>query len=87
MPNHVHLLITPTEGHDLSRILQGIKGVSARKCNQALGRRGAFWMDESFDHLGRSVSQLERYRHYIAENPKRAGLRRGTYSLRQYQFA
>lgn len=29
MPNHVHAVIKPTRGYDLSTILQGIKGVSA----------------------------------------------------------
>ena len=36
MPNHVHLLIKPLEDHSLSSILQGIKGVSARKMNEFL---------------------------------------------------
>ena len=44
-------------------------------------------MDESFDHLVRSVAQLERYRHYFAENPKRAGLPHDAYSLRQTEIA
>src|SRR6476661_6173908 len=29
MPNHVHAVIKPTSGSDLSAVLQGIKGVSA----------------------------------------------------------
>lgn len=30
-----------------------------------------------FDHIVRSESQLEHYRRYIAENPKKAGLTSG----------
>ena len=33
MPDHVHMLIKPKEGVTLSRIMKGIKGVSARKIN------------------------------------------------------
>src|SRR5216683_1208881 len=34
MPDHVHLLLCPLPGFTLSRIMKGIKGVSARKINQ-----------------------------------------------------
>ncbi len=81
MPNHVHLLICPREGFELAEILKGIKGVSAREANRRLGRTGAFWQEESFDHIVRSQSQFERLVHYIADNPGRARLREGEYSL------
>ena len=51
MPNHVHLLITPKV--PLSRVTNGLKGVTARNANAILRRTGQhFWQDESFDHLG-----------------------------------
>jgi hypothetical protein len=34
-------------------------------------------MIEFFDHIVRSESQLEHYRRYIADNPNKAGLKRG----------
>jgi type I restriction enzyme R subunit len=58
----------------LAGVLKSWKGYTAREINQRLGRRGALWMDESFDHAVRSVVQLERFRRYIAENPLKAGL-------------
>ncbi len=33
MPDHVHLLLTPRGEYNLSRIMKGIKGLSARKIN------------------------------------------------------
>ena len=39
MPNHVHAVIKPTPGSDLSTVLQGIKGVSANRCNKLLGHK------------------------------------------------
>jgi hypothetical protein len=84
MPNHVHLLIRPRDGHALSKILQGIKGVSAKECNALLGRTGQpFWQDESFDHIVRSQAQFERFCRYIAENPVKARLKEGEFSVAQ----
>jgi REP element-mobilizing transposase RayT len=81
MPNHVHLLLEPLAGHDLSKILKGIKGASARSINGHLGVIGTFWMDESYDHIVRSEIQYERFRRYIAENPSKARLRLDEYWL------
>jgi putative transposase len=73
MPNHVHLLITPKT--DVSRIMQGIKGATARFANLQLGRTGtSFWQDEVFDRFCRSAEEFQRIRGYIARNPVRAGL-------------
>jgi REP element-mobilizing transposase RayT len=73
MPNHVHLLISPKS--DVSRIMQGIKGASARFANLQLGRTGkSFWQDEVFDRFCRSTEEFQRIRGYIARNPVRAGL-------------
>ena len=81
MPNHVHLLITPTKGHDLSDILHSWKSYSANRINRAVGRRGTLWQEESFDHLLRSEEELEHYRRYVAENPEKAGLANTDYRL------
>ena len=73
MPNHVHLLITPTI--PLARVMNWIKGVSARQANLLLDRTGKpFWQDESFDHWVRHWREFEKIRDYIHENPVRAGL-------------
>jgi REP element-mobilizing transposase RayT len=73
MPNHVHLLITPRL--PLSRIMRGIKGVSARDANRILERRGkAFWQDESYDHWVRDEEEFGKIRFYIEHNPVSAGL-------------
>jgi putative DNA methylase len=73
MRNHVHVLLDPHV--PLRRITGGIKGVSARDANGALGRTGkAFWQDESFDHWIRDSAQFERIRTYIEHNPVKAGL-------------
>ena len=74
MPNHVHLLVTPAPGEELEMILKGVKGASAVECNRLLGRTGTFWQADSYDHIVRSLEQLHQYRHYIADNPTKAGI-------------
>lgn len=81
VPNHVHALIKPAAGYDLSRLLQGIKGVSANRCNKMLGGKSAFWMDESYDHIVRDAKELAAFRNYIAANPANARLKPNEYSL------
>jgi len=82
MPNHVHCLITPRAPHSLSKVMQGIKGVSANTCNKLLVRTGqTFWQDESHDHIVRDAGELERLRRYIADNPIKSRLRESEYTL------
>lgn len=81
MPNHVHAIIIPRDGYDLSAVLQGIKGVSANRCNKLLVSAGAFWMDESYDHIVRDAKALNAFRDYIAANPKNARLQQDEYTL------
>jgi putative transposase len=72
MPTHVHLLVTP---HVSARQWLGpLKGFTAHEANRILGRTGAFWQDESYDHLVRDGPEFERIRCYIEQNPVKAGL-------------
>ena len=73
MPNHVHVLVTIREGFQLQKILQMWKSITAHAINRRMGRRGQFWQRESFDHIVRSLTHLERYRQYIRDNPAKAG--------------
>lgn len=77
MPNHLHALVSPLGKVTLGEILRHWKGGSSFEINRLLGRRGPLWMTEFFDHIVRSEAQLEHYRLYIAENPKKAGLSSG----------
>ncbi|HID22932.1 MAG TPA: hypothetical protein EYP14_11110, partial [Planctomycetaceae bacterium] len=54
MPNHVHVLVTPRPGHSLSKIVQSWKSFTAHVINNLLGRRGALWQKEYFDHIVRN---------------------------------
>jgi putative transposase len=58
----------------LSKILQSLKRHTARQSNLVLGRQGAFWQDESYDHVIRDNGEFERIIHYVLQNPVKAGL-------------
>ena len=79
MPNHVHTVLTPrsgdaTECYALSRIMHSVKGYTATQANRPLGRTGAFWQHESYDHVVRDAAELARVIAYTVENPVKAGL-------------
>jgi REP element-mobilizing transposase RayT len=79
MSNHAHVVFTPLEVADgryvaLPRIMHGLKGFTATKANQVLGRLGQFWQEESYDHIVRDEAELNRIRRYILYNPVKAGL-------------
>ena len=81
MPNHVHVLVTPWEPWGLGQIQHSWKSYTAHEINRLLGRTGAFWHEEGFDHIVRDAAHLERFQRYIAENPAKAKLRDDEYFL------
>jgi len=74
MPNHWQMLVVPVNGHNLEDLLKRWKGATAVECNRVLGRHGAFWRHETFDHIVRSLEHLAAYREYIRDNPAKAGV-------------
>jgi REP element-mobilizing transposase RayT len=79
MPNHVHVVLTPLAGYDLSAILHSWKSFTSHAILKLLpGWEGPLWQKESFDHIVRDADHLQRFRAYIANNSR--GLPPGTYS-------
>ncbi len=78
MPNHVHVLITPSPRASMARIVHGWKTYTARRANQALGRAGRFWQPDYFDRYVRDARHFLAVVRYIEANPVRAGLCRRT---------
>ena len=87
MANHVHVVFAPLpiqpsgeaqtnslRYNTLASIMQSLKGYTARKTNRLLGRSGAFWHHESYDHSVRSTSEWQRIVTYVLNNPVKAGL-------------
>lgn len=78
MPDHVHLILKPDYGYDLSRIMKGIKGVSANLINKSIGQKGSVWQDESFDRIIRNEDELYEKIEYIYYNPVKKELTNNT---------
>lgn len=77
MPDHVHLIIQPMEmsagkWYELQKILKSIKGVSARRINESMGRKGSVWQAESFDRIVRDEKEYLEKMNYILRNPIKA---------------
>jgi REP element-mobilizing transposase RayT len=75
MPNHVHVLFSLLPGQRLEAVLHSWKSYSANHANALLARSGRFWQREYFDHLVRDESSIQKFKQYIRDNPRRAGLR------------
>jgi putative transposase len=79
MPDHVHLVMTlPHAFNDgarsLAAVMKSIKGVSARRINELLGRNDHVWQIESYDHVVRRSEGVRAVCDYALQNPVRAGL-------------
>jgi REP element-mobilizing transposase RayT len=74
MPNHVHVLLTPTVGEELSSILHSIKSYTAHRANEILDRSGQFWQEECFDRFIRNSKHFQSVVSYIENNPVKARL-------------
>ena len=73
MPNHVHVLLSPSI--PLPKLTKALKGYTAKRVNKILALTGnPFWQEESYDHLVRNAAEGERIQSYIEQNPVRAGL-------------
>ena len=74
MPNHVHVLVRPLNGHRLEDILHSWKSFTANKINKRMGRTGQLWLHESYDHIVRNERAMNAIRLYIRNNsPKVVG--------------
>ena len=81
--NHVHAVVLPHEGWELSDILHSWKSFSAKAINsvEAASRRlnrfrnsrssgtSTVWQKESYDHIIRNARSLYRIEQYIKRHP------------------
>lgn len=84
MPDHIHVLLTPSQDITLERAVQFIKGGSARKISQALNFRLPVWQRGYTDHRIRDGQDYETHLRYIEANPVKAGLAE---SLKEYPWS
>lgn len=81
MPNHVHVLFQPSKEHGLAKTMLDWKGWGTKRINGVLNRQGRLWQKDYWDRVVRGLDHLERIRNYIGENPAKAGLSEGEFTL------
>jgi putative transposase len=74
MPNHVHMLMTPTPGTSLESILKPLKSFTSLEIHKQLGGQGRLWQADYFDRLMRDLGHFDRTALYIEWNPVKAKL-------------
>ena len=69
MPTHIHLLIEPGEGTNLSMIMRWIKTRSARWWNKIHGSIDHMWGERYFAREVKDPQEFEYVMDYIDQNP------------------
>ena len=74
MPNHFHLLITPTHDVPLEKVIQYIKGGFSFRVKKELAINYAIWQESFTNHRIRDAADYANHEAYVIENPVRAKL-------------
>jgi putative transposase len=89
MPDHFHLLISPTLS--LERSLQLIKGGFSYRAKKELGFAGEIWEKSFYDRRVRGAEDYYNFKQYVRQNPIKEGLVTGLadylYSSARPEFA
>ena len=73
MPDHVHLIASPSHRCDIVQLVGRIKAHATRAL-QAHGTTLDLWQRSFWDHFVRADEDLAQAIAYVVENPVRAGL-------------
>src|SRR3990170_2339764 len=73
MPNHLHVLLTPSGRTSLEKCVQMIKGGASHRIGK-VRRFHTLWQDGYHDWRCRNEKDFQSYAKYIRENPVKAGL-------------
>jgi REP element-mobilizing transposase RayT len=84
MPNHIHILITPSEKGNISKIMHDFKSHTAQVINETFGRDKSLWQEGFYEHVTRDKFDFKRKIDYIHKNPLNSG---AVKELEDYQFS
>ena len=87
MPDHLHLILAPSEKTSLPDIMRRFKSYTGRVIGEELKSSGGIWQPRYYDHALRDRSGLLKTIEYVHHNPVAAGLveSSGSYKFSSYQ--
>ena len=74
MPNHFHILLTPSANTSLEKAIQLVKGGSSHAIHKTRGQEMVIWQEGFFDWTIRGSADWHVKVEYIRMNPVRAKL-------------
>jgi len=74
MPNHLHILLTPSDATSLEKVVQLIKGGSSHAIHKQREQRMEIWQEGFYDWTIRDADDWHSKAGYIRMNPVRAML-------------
>ena len=74
MPNHLHVLLTPSSTTSIEKAMQLIKGASSHEIHKQLGTRMEIWQSGFHEATVRDAADYLSKIRYIHQNPVAAGL-------------
>ncbi len=74
MPDHIHLLLSPSNICSITRFIGSFKSLCARKGWINFGLEKSFWQKRYYDHFLRKDEDIKEVALYILNNPVRKGL-------------
>jgi putative transposase len=74
MPDHTHLILTPSSKFSLEKAVGRIKGGSSFQVGKHVSSKIEVWQPGFAQHLILDEDDFQKHRNYILDNPVRAGL-------------
>lgn len=74
MPDHLHLIIVPSDKTSLPDIMRRLKSFTAKTIGERFNSQGGIWQERYYERAMRRASDLEKAIEYIHNNPVAAQL-------------
>ena len=74
MPTHLHILLVPNKGFNVSTVMHSIKRSSSRLLSNFGYKKGPLWQPSFYEHVIRNKHDFREKLRYIYNNSVKAGL-------------
>ena len=74
MPDHMHLVVTPRDGGNVSQVMHSLKLYTSRQIGALLGSKGGIWQARFYERILRTPKDVEGALAYVHNNPVNARL-------------